>query len=479
MNSPFLAQLIAEPWAMEPKALEAFLARVRDGYPADNRGALVVDGKAHDWGFINDLTLTTDSSNPVSIFGDDAPKRSRMTVSGGVARIPISGVLLKRVPAWLRWFGVDATSYSDITDDVHAALADDGVKEIVLAVDSPGGQVAGVHEAGEAILAARQGSKRITAEVGDLCASAAYWLSSQANRMTAGVNAQIGSIGVYSVYVDSSKAAADEGFKVHVISSGPHKGAGVPGAPITQTQLDGFQAVIDGMAQNFKDSVARGRGRAKKDVDEWATGQVWLAAEAARMGLIDGITATRNQGPAGGPSAASESHCKEDPMDPKQIAADQEKIRSEAAATERAAEKQRVADIRAAFPKDPAFAMDQIAAGASLSDAKAAYADVLQAKLDASEKQLSEAKAKPAAAPAARKGADPLSTEDTGNAAGGKVDFLSRAREMAVEKGWTVRQSLSYLARTEPSLYADFMNAAGAGAILERRRIVDAAGKGR
>lgn len=55
-----------------------------------------------------------------------------------------------------------------------------------------------------------------------------------------------------------------------------------------------------------------------------------------------------------------------------------------------------LADLKAAFPKDREFALDQFEAGATLAEAKAAYSDILQAKLDAAE----AAAAKPAPAPA-------------------------------------------------------------------------------
>jgi signal peptide peptidase SppA len=467
-----LAELLIQPWAMEPKALEAFIARVGAGRPAAavlspryvSRGPVHVDPAVQDtdWAFLNDLShVVTSNGDGVSasnaLFGEDAPKRTRMSIASGVARIPISGVLLKKVPAWLRWFGVDATSYQDIMDDTLAAAGNADVKEICYVVDSPGGQVAGVHEAGEAIHAARGSGKQITAEVGDLCASAAYWLAAQAQRITAGPNAQIGSIGVYSVYVDSSKAAADEGFKVHVISSGPHKGAGVPGAPITDEQLAGFQKVIDGMAANFKEAVSRGRGKGADKVGEWATGQVWLAREAVSMGLIDSLKPSRSQGPAGGPSAASDTpHVEETSMsDPKEIAAGEEKIRAEAVKNERAAEQKRVADIRAAFPEDPAFAMDQAAKGASVEQAKIAYADVLQERNKKAAQENAELRQQLSAGTKTA-GADPLA----GSAAGGtgKVeDFMEVAKAYQKENGGSFSAAMSHIASTRPEIHQAFL----------------------
>jgi capsid assembly protease len=422
MNSDILAELVAQPWAMEPKALEAFLEKVRAGGPHAP------------------ATLT-------AAFMDDGPKRTGMRIDNGVARIPISGVLLKKVPVWLKWFGVEATAYSDIQADLDAALADGGVKEIVLAVDSPGGQVAGVYEAAEAIQAARGRGKPITAQVGDLCASAAYWLAAQAHRITAGQNAQVGSIGVYSVYVDSSKAAEDEGFKVHVVSSGPHKGAGIPGAPITAEQLGGFQAVVDGMAENFKAAVARGRVRStRKDVDGWATGQVWLAAQASTMGLIDGITTPgkRNEGAAGvRPAADSKVQENEE-----ETMADDPKAAQEAVATER----KRAADIKAAFPRHLEFALAHIEKGSSLIEAKVAFNEVLEAEAKtargaqaAAEQKLADV----AKAPKPAQGADPVPLGGDPSSTTSK-GFIAVAKENRFEHQKVCVARLNHKGQGEP-----------------------------
>jgi signal peptide peptidase SppA len=423
-----LAELLVQPWAMEPKALEAFIARIQGLPMAALSDAPLVVGRIYNADYKPAPVIG--HQKPAAFFGDDQlPKRKGMTVAGGVARIPISGTLLKRVPAWMRFFGFDVTGYADIEEDVKAAVSDDSVKEICLVISSPGGQVAGVHEAAEAIAAAR-GKKTVTAEVQDLCASAAYWLAAQASKISAGPNAQVGSIGVYSVYVDSSKAAEDEGFKVHVISSGPHKGAGVPGAPITAEQLAGFQAVINGMAKNFKDAVERGRGRARKDVDEWATGQVWLAAEARAMGLIDQVGMSRNEGSAGVRSTAEhttqESQEEQSMADPKVLED----------------ERKRVADIKAAFPRHPQFALEHIEKGSSLLEAKAAYNAVLEQESADARKAVDEAEKKAKVKPSA--GADPVHAGGSPDAvrAGGK-DFLAVAREERAEHVKTCIERMS------------------------------------
>jgi ClpP class serine protease len=122
-----------------------------------------------------------------------------------------------------------------------------------------------------------------------MAASAAYWLASQTDHIEANATAQVGSIGVYSVMVDSSQAYEDAGIRVHVVRSGSHKGSGVEGSPITPEDISEEQRMIDQLSHMFAATVARGRGLTPAQVAELATGQVWLAADALKLGLIDSI----------------------------------------------------------------------------------------------------------------------------------------------------------------------------------------------
>ena len=58
---------------------------------------------------------------------------------------------------------------------------------------------------------------------------------------------------------DSSKAAEDLGFKVHVVRAGALKGAGTPGTEITEEQLAETQKVVDAINEEFLGVIAKGR----------------------------------------------------------------------------------------------------------------------------------------------------------------------------------------------------------------------------
>lgn len=451
MKSGYVAELVRESWAMEPKALESFLARVAEcSAPVFSRE----DGLA-------ELLAGTEfeaeaGDKPKAFFFSPAPHRSRVERKDGVATIPISGVLLKRVPMILRFLGFDATSYSDIQEDIAEALADDQVREIRLRVESPGGQVAGVDGAGEAIFRARS-RKRVTAQVDDMAASAAYWLASQAQTISAGPNDLVGSIGVYSVYVDSSKAAEKKGLDVHVIASGPHKAMGVPGAPITDAQISAMREVIDGIAENFVSAVARGRGtRPRSEVRQWATGRLWIASEAKSLGLIDSVSTSDDSSPSGSRAAVASSDTQkgEEGMNdktPTQMA-DQSAQASEDA---RKAERQRHQDLVAAFPGEADFVSEQYGKGNSVSQAKAEYADVLKERNAKLEKENKTLAAKAAASPAKPAGAEPVSSEH--EPAADQGDFMGRARELAAERGWPVRQAISHLSKVDRPAYEKYL----------------------
>ncbi len=463
MNDVLLAELQREPWAMEPKALEALLLKIsssaaplqtsaKDGWEdfplVDAAGAAGVD-RAINWR--SPLAALKAASNPASSAGDPA---SRMSIENGVAVIPITGVLMKQVPWYFSWFGIDATAYGDVAGDIQAAIANPQVRSILLRVESPGGQVAGVEIASEAIYAARK-MKPVRAAIQDIGASGAYWLAAQAETISATPNAMVGSIGVYSVYLDSSKAAEKAGYKVHVVSSGAHKGMGVPGAAITEEQLVAMKEVVDGMAANFKADVARGRGRGLDQVGEWATGRVWLAGEAQKLGLVDSVsTIGKMTGAHVGPAAESPTPQKGETMEsnPKTPAAG-EKDATANRESILAEERNRAKAIKAAFPKHPEFAMSQIEAGASLDEAKGAFSDVLAKENEKLTQDLAELKKKPAAVVPA--GPEPI-------AAGGKteaatLDFIEVARAHQKEAGGSLQAAMSHVARTQPKLHEAFM----------------------
>lgn len=206
-----------------------------------------------------------------------------LVTAGHVAVIELRGMLMKQVSSMTR-----GTSTMLARRQVRAAAADPEVSAIVLRIDSPGGTVSGTQDLADDVAAAAK-KKPVVAYVEDLCASAAYWVASQAQKIYTNASALTGSIGTYGVIYDASAYAAKEGIKVHVVRAGEFKGMGEPGTEVTQKQLEDYQRVVSELNEQFLAGVARGRKMSIEKVRELADGRVHVGATAQTVGLIDGV----------------------------------------------------------------------------------------------------------------------------------------------------------------------------------------------
>lgn len=405
MRNALMVDYAAQPWAMEPVAMQRMFAALAE----------------------------IESTEAVAAVRIDIP--SPMRVENGRATIPITGILLKTVPAVLKLiFGSGVTGYDDIRRMVQAAVDDPLVTEIEMRITSPGGMVAGGMEAAQAIRAA-DAIKPVTAVVEDLCASGAYWLATSARRIEANANAEVGSIGVYTYYLDWTGFDDKMGVKTIVVRSGEHKGMGLDA--ITDTQIAAVKEVIDQMAGHFIDQVAAGRRVARQQAAEWATGRVWLAPAAMQMGLIDAVTAPQQAAPPAGKRNESATEAATETLDTGDMDMPQEQTDITTAEAALANEKERVSALQAAFASDPAFALEAVGKGWSVTEAKAERHDRLEKE-----------------AAARCKGSDGLEYHDS--AADGGEDFMQKATQIAREEKITRTEAMRRLAHEEPDLYERF-----------------------
>lgn len=214
----------------------------------------------------------------------DAPYELR----NGVAVLELAGPITKYTSSF-----AGTMSTLDLRKSLRAAVADNEVKSILLIMDSPGGCVDGTADAAREIYDAAR-KKAVEVYTDGMLDSAAYWIASQATRITAGETAEVGSIGTLAVVEDCSGAYDAAGVKVHVVSTGPIKGAFVDGAPIRPEHLDYLQTRVNDLNEFFLTAVSRGRGIGMREVRKLATGEDWLARKAKSLGLIDAVDTLDN-----------------------------------------------------------------------------------------------------------------------------------------------------------------------------------------
>jgi len=204
---------------------------------------------------------------------------------GSIGVIHISGVMMKGVDPFDAWMG-GVVDTNEVSAAVDAALADPDIKAVVLVVNSPGGSADGIPDLSDKVKSLAD-AKTLIAQVDGMAASAAYWVASQASKIYSNQLDMIGSIGVKMVLYDESKAFEQAGIKPVIIDTGEFKSAGTPGTAITDSQKADFQKIVDQYFAAFV--VAVKRARADIDLKETTTGKVYLAQEAKKLGLIDGI----------------------------------------------------------------------------------------------------------------------------------------------------------------------------------------------
>ena len=217
-----------------------------------------------------------------------ANEQKGYTVQDGVAVLPVSGVLAKKMNMFTQISG--GTSMEIAARDLKSAAVDTSVKSILLLIDSPGGTVDGTQAMAAAVRQAAA-QKPVVALADGVMASAAYWIGSAAHEVIASSDTtQVGSIGVVAAHRDVSGSEAKEGIKTTEITAGKYKRIASSYAPLTDEGRAEIQGQVDALYSIFVDAVAENRGvDAEKVLSDMADGRVFLARDAMRAGLVDRI----------------------------------------------------------------------------------------------------------------------------------------------------------------------------------------------
>lgn len=206
-----------------------------------------------------------------------------------VSIVPIHGLLTHRPDLVNGLMG--GTSVEEVRQALRAAMADHSTRAVILDFDTPGGTVAGTTELANEIRAMRGGGKPIVALADTLMASAGYWLGSQADEVWATPSSQTGSVGIYAVHQEGSRALDAQGVTTTVISAGPYKAEANEWEPLTDEARAALQERADAYYAQFVADVARGRrvtiDRVRSDFGQ---GRALMAPQARAAGMIDGIT---------------------------------------------------------------------------------------------------------------------------------------------------------------------------------------------
>lgn len=256
MYRRIMAHMLAHPWAIVPEVLERILAIAQ----GENESPEAVAAK----------------------LGRPLQNTRTVTHRDGVAVIPVTGPVFRYANLFTEISG--ATSVDVLATDFRSALDHPDIRGVVLEIDPPGGQVAGISEFAEQVRAA---SKPVVAYISDLGASAAYWIASAAGHVVIRDTAVAGSVGVVATL---RRGKQDNTIEI-VSSQSPKKRLDLD----TDAGRAELQRLIDDIAQVFIDQVAAYRGfNVAHVLEHFGQGGVMVGANAVRAGLADEMGSLEN-----------------------------------------------------------------------------------------------------------------------------------------------------------------------------------------
>ena len=163
---------------------------------------------------------------------------------------------------------------------------DEGVKAVVLRVNSPGGSAAASETIQREIRLMKK-VKPVVVSMGSYAASGGYWIAAYGDRIFAEPTTITGSIGVFGVQFDVKKLSGDFGLTFDTVKTGKFADVISITRPKTEEELAVFQRMVDWIYGEFISKVAEARKIKREVVEEIAQGRVWSGVEAKKLELVD------------------------------------------------------------------------------------------------------------------------------------------------------------------------------------------------
>ena len=173
-----------------------------------------------------------------------------------------------------------------IIDQIHQYRDDQGVKAIVLRINSPGGSVAPVQEIYSEL---KKLEKPIVASMGSTAASGGYYIAAIADEILANPGTLTGSIGVIMQFTKLKGLYEKIGLEQQVVKSGKFKDTGSPLRDLTDEERALLQATLDDVHGQFIDAVFESRQEhlTREDVVALADGRIFSGQQALEHKLVD------------------------------------------------------------------------------------------------------------------------------------------------------------------------------------------------
>ena len=179
-------------------------------------------------------------------------------------------------------------SADTIISALRGAFEDEGAQAVVLLINSPGGSPVQAGIINDEIYRLKALYKKpVYAVVEDSCASAAYYIAVAADQIFVDKASIVGSVGVLMDGFGFTGLMEKVGVERRLMTAGENKGILDPFSPVSETQKQFTQGMLDAIHQQFISVVRAGRGKRLKETPEMFSGLFWTGDQAVQLGLAD------------------------------------------------------------------------------------------------------------------------------------------------------------------------------------------------
>jgi signal peptide peptidase SppA len=209
-----------------------------------------------------------------------------------VGLIKVHGAMTYEETGWEGLCGM--TSYENLQGQAEYLIKVQGVDELILEVNSGGGQAYGIFEASQAVRKlANEHNVRISSYVDGVAYSGGYIWASIADEVVVNPMGRVGSIGVVLPLVNYSERDKKNGIKRVYVTSGKSKVPYDSEGNFTEEALADFQKSSQEIYEEFVKHVVDHRGMAKQSVLD-TEAKTFSAKDALGLGMIDKVM-TKNE----------------------------------------------------------------------------------------------------------------------------------------------------------------------------------------
>ncbi|AST92856.1 signal peptide peptidase SppA [Sutcliffiella cohnii] len=227
--------------------------------------------------------LATDLFNTEEVFMEKVLENGN--INRKVLVMELNGVIQDTGESLFMTSGYQHRKFLKMLDQ---AKEDDGVKGIILKVNTPGG---GVYESAEIhrklVEIKEETDKPIYISMGSMAASGGYYISAPADKIFATPETLTGSIGVIMQGINFGELAERYGVKFETIKSGEYKDILSQTRDMTESERSILQDMVDSMYSRFVDVIVDGRNMSEAEVRQVADGRIYDGVQAKDINLVD------------------------------------------------------------------------------------------------------------------------------------------------------------------------------------------------